>query len=114
MTLQDPLGQLRLHLSARQPGPISDSPDIERLLGAGWHDLAGDDGGMTGGKLHGRLESVVWQPQKIVLRIERHGATVMGSSRADLQEWTIDLEQRTKTLWTVGRRRSARCSSGLT
>ncbi len=32
MTVQDPLGQLRLHLSAWQPSPISDSPDIERLL----------------------------------------------------------------------------------
>jgi len=59
---------------------------------------------MTGTKLLGRTECVVWQPAKIVFRIERHGATVMGSSRAELQEWTIDLEHRTKTVQTVGRR----------
>ncbi len=69
-----------------------------------WDVLAGDDGGMTGSKLLGRMENVAWQPHKIVFRIERHGATVMGSSRAELQEWTIDLEQRTKTVETVGRR----------
>jgi hypothetical protein len=104
MTLQDPLGQLRLHLSARHPGPISDSPDIERLLATVWHDLAGDEGGMAGYKLLGRMENLAWQPPKIVFRIERHGATVMGSSRAELQEWTIDLVQRTATVEMVGRR----------
>ena len=64
----------------------------------------GDDGGMTSTKLVGRMENVLWQPPKIIFHIERHGATVRGSSRAELQEWTIDLEQRTKTLRTVGRR----------
>jgi hypothetical protein len=34
---------------------------------------AGDDGGMTRSKLFGRMERVVWQPPKIVVRIERHG-----------------------------------------
>ncbi len=69
-----------------------------------WDVLAGDDGGMTRSKLFGRMERVVWQPPKFIFRIERHGATVMGSSRAELQEWTIDLEQRTKTVQTVSRR----------
>jgi hypothetical protein len=68
-----------------------------------WDVLAGDDGGMTRSKLFGRMERVVWQPPKFIFRIERHRATVMGSSRAELQEWTIDLEQRTKTVETVGR-----------
>jgi hypothetical protein len=69
-----------------------------------WDVLADDDGGMTGMKLLGRMENVAWEPPKFIFRIERHGATVMGSSRAELQEWTIDLEQRTKTVQTVGRR----------
>ncbi len=64
----------------------------------------GNDGGMTSTKLLGRIENPVWNPPRIVFRIERHGATVMGSSRAELQEWTIDLEQRTATAETVGRR----------
>lgn len=66
--------------------------------------LAGDDGGMTGMKLLGRMENAVWLPPRIVFLIERHGATVMGSSRAEVQECTVDLEQRTKMVETVGHR----------
>ncbi|QEL17837.1 hypothetical protein [Limnoglobus roseus] len=44
------------------------------------------------------MEKVAWEPPKIVVRIERHEATMMGSSRAEVQEWTIDLEHRTKTV----------------
>jgi hypothetical protein len=96
--------QLRQRLVHQQPGPIPATPELQRALADGWDDLAGDDGGMTGTKLLGRTENVVWLPPKLVFRIERHGATVMGSSRAELQEWIIDLEQRTKTVQTVGRR----------
>ena len=96
--------QLRQRLVDQQSGPIPATPELQRLLADGWDDLVGDDGGMTGHKLLGRMEKVAWEPPKIVFRIERHGATVMGSSRAELQEWTIDLEQRTKTVQTVSRR----------
>ncbi len=104
MRLQDTLALLRRHLAGRRQGPIQLTPTIENLLADGWDNLIGDVGGMTGSKLLGRIESVVWEPPKIVFRIERHGATVMGSSRAEVQEWTIDLEQRTKTAQVVGRR----------
>jgi hypothetical protein len=69
-----------------------------------WDVLAGDDGGMTRSKLHGRMEAVSWNPPKLTFDIERHGATVLGSSWAEVQEWTVDLEQRTKSVVVVGRR----------
>lgn len=95
---------LRRFLATMPPGPIADSTALERLLAACWHKFTGDDGGMEGYKLPNRMEDVAWTPPKVIFRIERHKATVMGSSRAELQEWTIDLEQRTTTVETVGRR----------
>jgi hypothetical protein len=52
---------------------------------------------MEGHKLLGRMEEVQWNPPVLSFTIERHGCTVMGSSRATLQEWTVDLER--KTAW---------------
>lgn len=104
MTKDDIIDRIRAILKDHTPGPISATPELQRLLAGSWNELAGGDGGMTGKKLLGRMENVVWQPPKIVFRIERHGATVLGSSRAELQEWTIDLEQRTANVEMVGRR----------
>ena len=67
------LVELRCYCAGLLPGPISDESETERLLAACWNDLVGDDGGMTGVKLIGRMERAVWQSPKIVFHIERHG-----------------------------------------
>ncbi len=84
--------------------PTPPTSEIETHLARLWDTLAGDDGGMVGRKLHGRMEAVVWNPPKLTFNIERHGATVLGSGRAEVQKWTVDLEQRTKSVKLVGRR----------
>jgi hypothetical protein len=94
--------QLRDLLATILPGPISDPADLEHLLAACWHEFQGDDGGMTGDKLLGRMEEVIWEPPILSFTIERHGGTVQGSSRASLQEWTLDLDK--KTAWCEERR----------
>ena len=98
--MTDPIHGLREVLAVPTP------PDraIEAHLAQAWDALAGDDGGMVSRKLHGRMEAVVWNPPMLTFQIERHGATVLGSSRAEVQEWTVDLEQRTKSVVVVGRR----------
>src|SRR5262245_40805290 len=83
------------YLATISPGPISDPAAIERLLADCWHEFGGDDGGMTGQKLLGRMEEVVWEPPILTFKIERHGGTVQGSSRATLQEWRLDLDKKT-------------------
>ena len=83
------------YVSKTPPGPIPDAANLERLLAASWHEFSGDDGGMTGDKLLGRMEAVVWQTPILSFTIERHGGTVMGSSKATLQEWALDLENMT-------------------
>lgn len=83
-------------LATVPPGPITDTAELERRLADCWHELAGDHGGMEGRKLLGRMEDVAWNPPLLTFTIERHGATVLGSTRATLQEWTVDLEK-----WTA-------------
>src|SRR5262245_47135423 len=90
------------YLVTISPGPIPDPADLERLLAACWPEFTGDDGGMTGEKLLGRMEEVVWQPPGLSFTVERHGGTVLGSSRATLQEWRLDLDK--KTVWCEERR----------
>jgi len=47
---------------------------------------------MRADKVLGRIENVSWKPPVLRFQIERHGGTVLGSSRAELQHWRIDLD----------------------
>jgi hypothetical protein len=86
------------------PGPVADVSAVERLLAACWGDLVRDDGGMAGNKLLGRMEAVTWKPPTLGFQIERHGGTVLGSSRAEIQHWEVDLEKKTAILTKTGHR----------
>jgi hypothetical protein len=96
--------QLRDFLGTMPPGPISDPIAGERLLAACWHEFRGGDAGMTGQKLLGRMEEVVWEPPILTFKIERHGGTVHGSSRAELQHWEVNLRQETAIIVKHGHR----------
>src|SRR5262245_57885057 len=84
-------------LATLPQGPITDTSTLARLLADAWHDFAGSNyAGMEGRKLLDRnIEYVAWTPPLLTFTVERHGATVLGSTRAKLQEWTLDLEMRT-------------------
>jgi hypothetical protein len=91
------------YLAALPPGPVADTA-VERLLAACWDELSGDAGGVKPYKLLGRTEDVTWTPPKLTFAIERHGGTVLGSSRAELQRRTVDVAQRTATHGRAGHR----------
>jgi hypothetical protein len=79
--------------------------DVERLLGTAWGRLEGShDGGMKGEKLVGRAESLHWSPPFLTFVIERHGAFVKGSTRAELQKWEIDVSRNTARIVAQSRR----------
>ena len=89
------LRRLNDYLYSVPPGHIVDTNEVETLLAECWDSLnisADTSGGMTANKLHGRMESVEWQPPLLTFQIERHGGTVLGSSRAEIQEWTVEVE----------------------
>ena len=50
------------------------------------------------------MEDVIWTPPKLTFAIERHGGTVMASTRAELQHWEVDLETKTAILTKTGHR----------
>jgi hypothetical protein len=65
------------------------------LLAKCWHELEGaGETAMTELKLD-RAEDLRWDPPILSFVIERHGGTVLGSSRAKLHEWRVDLDRKT-------------------
>jgi hypothetical protein len=65
------------------------------FLAAAWEQLNGFDAeGMAAEKLD-RIEQVEWNPPRLTFVIERHGGTVMGSTRAELHGWSIDIDRGT-------------------
>ncbi len=96
--------RLLAYLVVIQPGQITATDPLGRLLAASWNELDRDDGGMEGYKLLGRIEDVTWQPPKLTFTIERHGGTVMGSARAELQHWEVNVEQKTAVIVKCGHR----------
>jgi hypothetical protein len=97
--------RLRSLLDCLAPGPIPDATEVERSLVACWDDFAGhDESGMAAHKLISRMETVIWQPPILTFTIERHGGTVLGSTRAELHCWTVDLDAMTALCTVVGQR----------
>src|SRR4051812_8749544 len=92
--MSENVNSLRAHLATVQRA-ITDTTALECLLAACWPELGGDHGGMEGCKLLGRMEDVVWNPPQLTFSVERHGGTVQGSTRAELQRWTVDVERGT-------------------
>jgi len=96
--------RLMTYLRQAPEGKIVDTAELEKLLAECWNELVGDYGGMKPHKLLGRVEDVLWRPPILHFLIERHGGTAMGSSRAELQHWTVDVEHKTATVGVGGYR----------
>jgi len=87
----DIMTQLRQRLRTLTPGPVDD--DFDTLLAGAWDQFEGaGEQGTTGAKLRGRMENVRWDPPVLTFEIERHGATVMGSTRGAVHRWTVNIE----------------------
>ena len=79
-------------------GSIQDTSNLEALLANCWHEFTGyDSERMTGYKLYGRMEDVIWNKPILSFTIERHGITVVGSSRAEIQKWELNIQDRIAT-----------------
>ncbi len=86
---------LKKHLFALAPGEIAETGRVTALLGGCWHEFGGAESQrMHAGKL-GRIGNVRWEPPLLSFRIERHGAMGVGSTRAELQHWRVDLDRKT-------------------
>lgn len=93
------------YLVSTKPGPISDTSELEGVLSGCWHEFDGSNAeGTAGYKLHNRMENVIWEPPILRFVIERHGATVQGSTRAALQHWQLNVQDQTANCSPYGHR----------
>lgn len=94
---------LRFYLENLPAGALLDVERIAGLLADSWASLDGNDAThMRPDKLW-RLEEPNWQPPFLEFSIERHGQTVMGSSRASLYRWRVNVQEGSATI--VGEKR---------
>jgi hypothetical protein len=99
----DPMKDLWTFLDAQGAGPLADREGLIARLMPVWLDLEGaSDWAMEPRKL-GRMENPEWLSPVLRFVVERHGGTVNGSSRADLQTWTVNLDAATAISATTGR-----------
>lgn len=93
--MSDALQELRDLMASTPSREVGDRDAIEKLLSKCWEEIAGTQGGMKGEKLLRRTANMNWQPPRLTFEIERHGATVQGSSRAEIQTWDVDVDKGT-------------------
>jgi hypothetical protein len=97
--------QLLEYLRSLSPGQIADVGQLDALLATCWDQFDGSNAeGMEPQKLFGRMERISWDPPVLSFTLERHGGTVLGSSRAELQRWEVNVETRSATCSTGSHR----------
>jgi hypothetical protein len=91
------------YLRSIKNGTISDTAQLESLLAKYWHEFSGsNEEGMEGYKLLKRMENVKWSSPVLTFIIERHGSTVMGSTRAANHRWELDFKTMTASCEEFG------------
>jgi hypothetical protein len=91
-SFREKLWALRRYLDAQEGSELADTQTLIALLVPVWDQLEDAKAyAMSADKLD-RLESPSWSPPLLTFTIERHGGTVQGSSRAEMQQWAIDLD----------------------
>lgn len=92
MTMSTATKALHDELLGLPSGPIHNPDRIETLLSDAWGKFYGsDEGGMRAYKISGRVADLTWEPPLLSFYIERHGGTVQGSSRAEIQYWVLNM-----------------------
>ena len=96
--------KLRDYLNSIPAGKITDVGGLRSVLAPCWNQFSDAcDKGMEGYKLD-RMEDVSWDPPVLSFTIERHGGTVLGSTRGELQCWSVDVETLSATCSTASHR----------
>jgi len=96
---------LAIRLRGIRPGPIESSDTrtaVLSRLAAEWESYSGTADQRTyPGKLW-RAENLVWQPPFLRFDLERHGATVNGSTRAAVHTWEVNVEEKNAAIVREG------------
>jgi len=107
------IADLRALLNSYAAGPIEESDPVVSLLQDCWGLFSGStDQKMRADKLS-RIEDLTWRPPILSFIIERHGGTVLGSTRADVQDWSLDLDMATASCRKITHRQLRPMSTPL-
>lgn len=87
------IDKLREHLDAH--GVDGDRKELVLLISNAWGELHGSSANAMATHKLSRIEKPTWVAPHLGFTIERHGGTVMGSTRAELEHWDVDLDART-------------------
>jgi hypothetical protein len=87
--------------------PASISDELFKYVVASWNEFFGSR--ITGMDVRKILrgegpEEVTWNPPCLSFVIDRHGGTVFGSTRAEKQQWALNLAKRTADQMPIGHR----------
>jgi hypothetical protein len=61
----------------------------------------------------GRMKQVEWKSPLLTFLIERHGGTVLGSSRAEHQQWCVDIDRQIASCESTGHRQLSPMATGV-
>jgi hypothetical protein len=103
--MTDSYGELVRFLNGLSDGALDGevASRLSKLLARSWESFDGSsESSMAAHKIGGRAHGFKWKSPILTFEIDRHGRTVSGSTRADRQEWTIDLEKRTARPRKIG------------
>jgi hypothetical protein len=97
---------LRIALQACETGMITGEnfQSVIGLLAECWDSLQGSEAESTYSNKFSRVEELTWAPPLLSFKLERHGGTVMGSSRASVHHWTVDVDKETADIEQVTQR----------
>jgi hypothetical protein len=106
MNSNNAIGTLHSFLNELPSGEtkLSDENNLLQLLADAWRLLKGSNDQNTDSTKIYRAESVCWSPPILSFKLERHGGTVNGSSRAPVHHWEVDVEQGTANIVDERRR----------
>ncbi|MFC1968760.1 hypothetical protein ACFLVX_05200 [Chloroflexota bacterium] len=98
--------QLRQFMTKLSAGlvPLDVQDELVQLLADCWHMFSGSDQeGMGAYKLK-RMKNPLWDTPLLTFSIARHGGMALGSTRAEVQEWAVDLDRRVAVCQIIGYR----------
>ncbi len=102
---EDALREFRDYMRDLPQGEVNNIAELERRLASCWDFLDGSDlERMAPHKLRNRVEDPWWDPPMLCFTIERHGGLAMGSTRAELQRWVVDVDAGTADCCPAGYR----------
>ena len=80
------------YLQSLDEGPVADVDQLVDMLYLAWDDLDGSNAGAMAAHKLRRLERPEWDPLHLTFWVERHGGTVLGSTRAELHHWAVNID----------------------